>query len=76
MVVDDYTEPLDVLRKLLGTENKSVDLTDGSGNDARDLNLEEDLQFSGLSLRELAKLQKSKNGDIHSHVSQTVEECM
>jgi vacuolar protein sorting-associated protein 52 len=75
-VANNSVEPLAVLRNLLGTESKSVDLKDGPGYDARDLNLEEDLDFSGLSLRELAKPKISENCDIHSHVSQTVEECM
>jgi hypothetical protein len=73
-VVDDHPEPLEVLQKLLGAESKGVDLTDGAGNGAHDLNLEE-LDFSGLSLRELAKSQQSESDGIHSHVPQTIEEC-
>jgi len=72
--VDDHTEPLEVLRNLLGAEKKSVELTDGPGNGGHNFNFEE-LDFSGLSLRELAKSQKSEIGDVHSHVPQTVEEC-
>ena len=73
-VVGDRIEPLEVLRKLLGADSKNVDLKDDLGYGARDLNFEEDLDFSGLSLQELAKQQISENSD--THVSQTVEECM
>lgn len=75
-VVDDHPEPLEVLRKLLGAESKGIDLADGPTNGAHDVNLEEELDFSGLSLQELAKPQKSEIADIHPHVPQTVEECM
>jgi len=75
-VIDDYPEPLEVLQKLLRAESKDSDIKDVSGNGTGDLNLEEDLDFSGLSLRELAKSQQSESDDIHSHVPQTLEECM
>ena len=74
-VVDDHAEPLEVLRNLLGADSRSVGLINGPGNGAHDINLDEELDFSGLSLRELAKSQQSEIGDIHSHVPQTVEEC-
>lgn len=74
-ILDDHTEPLEVLRNLLGAEKKSVELTDGLGNGGHNFNFEEELDFLGLSLRELAKSQKPEFGDIHSHVPQTVEEC-
>lgn len=75
-VIDGHPEPLEVLQKLLGAESKSLDIKDASGNGTDDLNLDEELDFSGLSLQELAELQQSEGDDIHSHVPQTLEECM
>ena len=73
-VIDDHPEPLEVLQKLLGAESKGLDIKDVSGNGTNDLNLDEEPDFSGLSLRELAKSQPESD-DIHSHVPQTLEEC-
>jgi hypothetical protein len=78
-VIADYPEPLEVLQKLLGAKSKALDIKDVkdvSGNSTDDLNLDEELDFSGLSLRELAKSPQSESDDIHSHVPQTLEECM
>ena len=73
--IDDHPEPLQTLRKLLGTESKGLDVSNVSLNGSDNLNLDGELDFSGLRLRELAKLQQSESDDLHSHVSQTLEEC-
>jgi vacuolar protein sorting-associated protein 52 len=75
-VINDYPEPLEVLQKLLRAESKGLDIKDVPRNSTGDLNLEDGVDFSGLSLQELAKSQQSESDDIHSHVPQTLEECM
>lgn len=75
-VIDNHSEPLEVLQKLLGAESKGLGLKDVSGNGTDNLNLDDGLDFSGLSLREFAKSLQSESDDIHSHMPQTLEECM
>lgn len=74
--VTDYPEPIEVLQRLLGAGGKGVDTASVSENGIDDFSLEEELEFSGLSLRELAELQDSESENIQSYVPQTVEECM
>lgn len=74
--ITDHPEPLEVIQKLLGTDSKGVDIKDVSVDVIEDINAEEELDFSGLSLRELAEPQQSEIDELQSHVPQTVEECM
>jgi vacuolar protein sorting-associated protein 52 len=75
-VVDDYPEPLEVLQNLFGAENKVLDIKDASRYGTDDFNLDEELDFSGMSLRELVNPQQSERDGIYLHVPQTLEECM
>jgi vacuolar protein sorting-associated protein 52 len=74
--IADYPEPLEVLKNLLSVEGKDGTIEDVSEHGVDDLNRAEELDFAGLSLRELAEPQQSESDGLQSHVPQTVEECM
>ena len=73
----DAPDPLDVLAKLLGTEGKGAIAkphTNG-GNVAKD-ELELELDFEDLSLREFVSRKSSSVKKGHAYATQTIEECM
>jgi vacuolar protein sorting-associated protein 52 len=74
--IADHPEPLEVLKKLLGAQGKDANIRDVSEDGVGDLDPDEELDFSGLSLRELAEPQPSESDGLQSHVLQTIEECM
>lgn len=73
--IANHPEPLEVLQKLLGSGIKGVDKNGVLGHDV-DLELGNELDFRGLSLREFTELKPQESDDVHLYVPQTVEECM
>jgi len=80
VTVLDTPDPLDVLEKLLGLEGKNSAEASGptgvaNGNKAAQDDFEYELDFGGLTLRELAAREPAYSQE--NHVStQTIEECM
>jgi hypothetical protein len=76
VTLTDAPDPLDVLAKLLGTEGKGAIAkphTNG-GNVAKD-ELELELDFEDLSLREFVSRESSSAKKGHAYATQTIEEC-
>jgi vacuolar protein sorting-associated protein 52 len=74
-------DPLEVLERLLGSEAKekasSKSANGPSANkNAVDYDYEAELDFDGLSLREIVQGQSSNAKEEHVYTSQTIEECM
>lgn len=74
-------DPLEVLERLLGSEGKkngSSKATNGvsTNNNLGDYDYEAELDFGGLSLREIAESQPSDAKEEHVYTSQTTKECM
>ena len=75
MTAADAPDPLQVLVKLLGSEEKgssSTSQANGYGAEGEDFELE--LDFENLSLREFASRELSTKKE-HGYATQTVEEC-
>lgn len=64
-----------MLQKLLGSGIKDVEKNGVLGHDV-DLELGNELDFGGMSLREFTELKPQESDGMHSYVPQTVEECM
>jgi hypothetical protein len=81
VTVADGPNPLEVLEKVLGSEGKGlgksskpvVEVT-GASNTAQD-DFELELDFGGLSLRDLATGEPPNAKKEHVYTTQTVEEC-
>jgi hypothetical protein len=74
-------DPLEVLEKLLGPEGKErASSKSVNGHSAEksttDYDYEAELDFDGLSLREIVEGQPSHAKEEHVYTTQTIEECM
>ena len=74
-------DPLEVLERLLGSEgkekasSKSANGTFANKNTV-DYDYEAELDFDGLTLREIVEGQPSNAKEEHVYITQTIEECM
>jgi len=76
VTVTDAPDPLDVLAKLLGSEGKgAIAKPQTNGDNVAEDELELELDFEDLSLREFASRKSSSAEKEHVYATQMIEEC-
>ena len=76
VTVPNAPDPLEVLENLLGSEGKGPKEKDEVNGSAADDDFEYELDFEGLSLREVVARKEIDAEEEHVYTTQSVEECM